>query len=249
MNILHFNSLPSTYTYVCENASTMASDTVILADFQTSGRGQRGNTWESEAGSNLLMSMLVRMNRWAARRQFYISEVVSLAVVEALHRTAGVEARVKWPNDIYVGDRKITGILISHSLHTGEEGDARIAHTVIGVGVNVNQREFHSDAPNPVSLFQLTGKNYDVEALAAMLAALVKAGLTRLEQGEAEAVHTEYMASLWRGDGKMYPFYDVASGERFQASVYAVEPMGHLVLRTHPEGALRRYAFKEVAWL
>ena len=62
MNILHFNSLPSTYTYVCENASTMASDTVILADFQTSGRGQRGNTWESEAGSNLLMSMLVRMN-------------------------------------------------------------------------------------------------------------------------------------------------------------------------------------------
>ena len=249
MNLLHFNTLPSTYTYVAENAAGMASDTVVLADFQSAGRGQRGNTWESEAGKNMLMAMLVRLPSFAAKSQFFISEAVSLALVSLLRSEAGLEARIKWPNDIYVGDEKITGILISHSLQCGESGEALIAHSVIGVGLNVNQQEFLSDAPNPVSMLRLTGRGYDVERLTRRLAALIRANLDRLNAGEADALHAEYMSALWRGDSQPHPFYDVASGQRFEATVYAVEPLGHLVLRTTPDGALRRYAFKEVAWL
>lgn len=249
MNILHFNTLGSTYTYVAENARAMASDTVVRADYQSAGRGQRGNTWESDAGKNLLMSMLVRMPSFPAAKQFFISEAVSLAIVSTLRERTGVECRVKWPNDIYAGDRKITGILISHSLRSEESGEATIAHSVLGVGLNVNQEEFHSDAPNPVSVFQLTGRRHDVEELTRSVAEAIRANLDRLEQGDLSAMHEEYMGALWRGDGADYPFYDVASGERFEASVYAVEPLGHLVLRTSPDGALRRYAFKEVVWL
>lgn len=250
MNILHFNTLPSTYTYVAENAATMASDTIVVADFQSAGRGQRGNRWESEAGRNLLMSMLVRMPGFPARSQFYISEAVSLAIVDTLREVCGVDCRIKWPNDIYAGDRKICGILISHSLATADDGSgAVIAHSVLGMGINLNQTEFHSDAPNPVSVIQLIGHTTDCNALLKRLVPAIRKNLDLLNNDESGTIHDRYMASLWRGDGHAYPFYDVRTGERFDAEIYAVEPLGHLVLRASPDGSLRRYAFKEVTWL
>lgn len=249
MKLLRFDTLPSTYTYVAEHARTLADDTVVLAGWQSAGRGQRGNSWESEAGKNMLMSMLVRLPSFPARRQFLISEAVSLAIVSVVRARTGVECRIKWPNDIYAGDGKLAGILISHSLQSGPGDEAVIAHSVIGVGLNVNQAEFLSDAPNPVSLSMLTGRNHDVESLCMDVALAIREAAGRLLSGAEGDMHHRYMASLWRGDGEPHPFYDVASGQCFQATVYAVEPMGHLVLRTCPGGALRRYAFKEVAWL
>lgn len=280
MNILHFDTLPSAYTYVAENARTMASGTVVTADYQSAGRGQRGNTWESAHGQNLLMAMLVRPLRFPARSQFYISEAVSLAVAATLRRVCGVECRVKWPNDIYASDRKICGILISHSIEAPAEAprtapldapgtvDAIIAHTVIGIGVNLNQREFRSDAPNPVSVAQLTGRDTDRDLFLRTLVDTITSNLKQLqapaphaaEQGVPElqgaaGLHAAYMSALWRGDGAPHPFYDVRTGERFAATIQAVEPSGHLILRTAATSGrqdaptLRRYAFKEVSWL
>lgn len=257
MNILRFDTLPSAYTYVAGNARAMASGTVVAADFQTAGRGQRGNTWESAHGQNLLMAMLVRPGRFPARSQFYISEAVSLAVASTLRGVCGVECRVKWPNDIYAADRKISGILISHSVEAPAPGnEALISHTVIGIGVNLNQREFRSGAPNPVSVAQLTGRDTDRDLFLAGLVEAINANLGRLQGGGgspapqgAAALHAAYMSSLWRADGEAHPFYDVRTGERFAAAVQAVEPSGHLILRTAPAGTLRRYAFKEVSWL
>lgn len=249
MNILHFNTLHSTHTYVSEHAASMAAGTVVSADYQTAGRGQRGNTWEAEAGENLLFSMLVRPAGLAAGKQFYVSEAVSLALVDTLWQVCGVECRIKWPNDIYAGEKKICGILIAHGVEACEEGEARITHSVLSAGVNLNQKRFVSDAPNPVSVFQLTGVMTDRELFLQQLLANIEAGMELLNSGENATLHDRYMSSLWRGDGGVYPFYDVQTGERFRASVYAVEPLGHLVLRSVPEGTLRRYAFKEVSWL
>lgn len=251
MNIVHFNTLPSTYTYVCEQARGMATGTVVWADYQSAGRGQRGNRWESEAGSNLLFSMLVRQSGLEARRQFSVSEGVSVALVRTLSEVCGVECKVKWPNDIYAGEKKICGILISHSVEAAAEAGraALITHSVIGAGVNLNQREFRSDAPNPVSVFQLTGRLTDREHFLTEAVTHINNLLEQNRPEDRERLHEEYMRLLWRGEGLPHEFYDVLTGERFRASVYAVEPMGHLVLRTRPEGVLRRYAFKEVAWL
>lgn len=250
MNRLHFNSLPSTYTYIAENASKMSAGTVVTADYQSSGRGQRGNSWESAAGKNLLFSMLIRPARYLARHQFYISEAFSLAIVKTLKRVCGVECKVKWPNDIYAGDGKICGILISHGVEAGIGGkEAVLTHSVLGAGVNLNQTDFKSDAPNPVSVKQLTGEETNLEEFLEVLIRNTEEQLGELLAGNFNKLHTEYMGKLWRGDGTEYPFYDVQTGERFSASVYAVEPLGHLILKVSNGGGLRRYAFKEVSWL
>ena len=248
MNRLHFNSLPSTYTYIAENAAGMVTGAVVTADYQTAGRGQRGNTWESDAGENLLFSMLARLPQFEARRQFYISEAVSMAIVDTLEGECGVKCKVKWPNDIYAGDKKICGILISHAVEAGsQQGVALITHSVLGAGINLNQREFRSDAPNPVSVWQLTGRQTDREAFLQALVENINTRLEQLDSRDFRSLHDEYMSHLWRADGCEHPFYDVGTGERFMATVYAVEPMGHLILST--SDGLRRYAFKEVSWL
>lgn len=248
---LHFEEIDSTYSYVARHAAELPHGAVVLADFQSAGRGQRGNVWESAPGENLLMAMLVRPERLAARSQFFISEAVSLAIVDTLRVLCGVDCCIKWPNDIYAGDGKICGILISHSLQApDEQGFTAIGHTVIGVGVNLNQRKFVSNAPNPVSVAGLTGRNTDVAAFARALAASILQRLEPLRAGEEgfAELHRQYMSALYRADGQPHRFYDVQSGQLFNAAIYAVEPSGHLILRTHPSGSLRRYAFKEVSW-
>ncbi len=138
---------------------------VVAAREQTAGRGQRGNTWESGPGLNLSFSIVLRPGDLHAVRQFCISEAVALAVAETVEeelRSNGVDdpVYVKWPNDIYVGDRKICGILIENTV-TG----THIDKSVVGIGLNVNQREFHSDAPNPVSIIQLTARETPLQPL------------------------------------------------------------------------------------
>lgn len=138
---------------------------VVAAREQTAGRGQRGNTWECEPGSNLSFSIVLRPGDLHAARQFCISEAVALAVAETVEeelRRNGVDdpVYVKWPNDIYVGDRKICGILIENTI-TG----THIDKSIVGIGLNVNQREFHSDAPNPVSIIQLTARETPLQPL------------------------------------------------------------------------------------
>lgn len=243
MRILRLDETDSTNSYVERNAGGMEHGTVVTAHTQLAGRGQRGNSWESEPGANLTCTMLLRPGVEAVR-QFSISETVALAVCDALEQVCGVECKVKWPNDIYAGgDRKICGILISHSL-TGR----RINHSVAGMGININQRCFLSDAPNPVSVWQLTGREHDPESVLVPLASAIERGTLLLGDADIRrAVHERYMSRLWRGDGALYPFTDTATGERFMATVQGVEPTGHLLLRDN-DGALRRFAFKEVAW-
>lgn len=248
MNIRHFPTLSSTSTYVAEHAPSLPSGTWVVTDCQTAGRGQRGNSWESEPGMNLTYTGLVRPQRWPARRQFLISEAVATAIASTLSRLCGIECMVKWPNDIYAFNPtsekwgKICGILISHSLE-----DSDIRHTLIGAGINVNQTTFLSDAPNPVSVKNITGSHNELGPLLCAVITEIEARLERLWSDEQypELLHAEYMKILWRGDARFYPWIDVATGENFSASIFAVEPLGHLVLAT-ADGSLRRYAFKEV---
>ena len=127
-------------------------DMVVVADFQTAGRGCGTNSWESERGSNLLFSILLHPKDIKANQQFLISEIIALALAETIAKRVGEGVSIKWPNDIYWHDRKLCGILIEHRL----SGDT-IAESIIGVGLNVNQTVFVSNAPNPVSLKQITG--------------------------------------------------------------------------------------------
>ena len=227
---------PSTNSALAAMAGSAPHGYAIMSRRQTAGRGQRGNTWESAPGMNVTLSVLLRPDGVDAAAQFTISEAVAIGVVDTIAPLLpGEDVRVKWPNDVYVGDRKICGILIENSL-VGRSVERSIA----GIGLNVNQDRFVSDAPNPVSLTQLTGQTYDVEDVARRLCDNI---LTRMEQS-VEALHCDYRALLWRGEG--YHAWTDASGRRFDARIEDVAPTGHLTLEER-DGGRGTFAFKEVA--
>lgn len=210
---------------------------LVVADFQTAGKGQVGNSWESEAGKNLLFSFVLYPDFLPANRQFLISQIASLSVKETLEAYID-SVTVKWPNDVYWKDRKICGMLIENDL-SGQ----LLYCSVIGIGLNINQEIFRSDAPNPVSLAQITGKTYDREEVLARFLHIFFDYYLLLLQGNEERIRSSYMDALYHGCG-YFPYID-ANGP-FEACIDAIEPTGHLVLRMH-DGELRRYAFKEVA--
>ena len=230
----------STNTYLSRLAATLPGGTVIYTPSQTAGRGQKGNSWESEDGKNLTFSMLIKRPPVKARDQFYLSEAAAIAVVEALTAEAGDGFAVKWPNDVYWQDKKVCGMLLENSL----DGSG-IAHCVVGIGINVNQERFVSDAPNPVSLINITGREHDLMALLKHVCARIEQLVGSLADDNARAdLHQRYMTALYRNDGQLHPYED-ADGNRFMASVAGIAPDGTLTLR-HEDGTSRDYLFKQV---
>ena len=217
---------------------TLSEGSLVVTDFQQAGRGQVGNVWESEDGKNLLFSLLIYPHFLPVNRQFLISQIVSLSVKEVLELYIE-RVQIKWPNDIYWENRKICGILIEHDL-MGEW----LSQSIIGVGINVNQKEFRSDAPNPVSLLQITGKTYDRRKLLSDFLRYFFDYYDLLMQGKEEEIQSSYLAALYHGDG-FYRYTDKQGS--FEAKIYSIEPTGHLVLQLR-SGERRHYAFKEVAF-
>lgn len=212
--------------------SEMQSDAnhgdALMAIEQTAGRGQRGNSWEAEPGRNITLSLMLRPDNLPATRQFEVSEAVALGVADLLDGLGIDNVKVKWPNDIYVGNNKICGILIENTL-----AGTMIVRSIAGIGLNVNQTVFRSDAPNPISLKQITGHYYDIAALAAQMIDCI---LSRLGHDN----HAQYRSRLWRGQGEWS--WRTASGETFRAAISDVLSDGRLILSGRPTP----YPFKSV---
>ncbi len=229
--IIHIAETDSTNRWLRERGGE--GDMVVVADYQTAGKGQGTNSWESERGKNLLFSVLYHPQRIPANRQFHISMAVSLAIADALGEHIG-DVSIKWPNDIYWRNAKICGILIENRL-LGQT----IRDSIIGVGVNVNQRQFHSNAPNPVSLWQIHGHETDRELL---LQSILDKFTLYINKKE---IKTQYLHQLYRRKG-FHPYADKEGS--FMAEIVDVEDDGHLLL-CDDNGQQRRYAFKEVSFV
>ena len=210
--------------------------TLVTAEFQSAGRGADTNRWESERAKNLLFSLRLMPGNLPVRRMFAVSEVAALAVRDALNAFAPGFC-IKWPNDIYYEDSKVAGILIENDLQ-----GAKIRCSTIGIGINVNQREFHSDAPNPVSLCQITDQELDCHELLMGVTECFCHWYNCLMRGEEQEIARQYAARLiWR-EG-LHRYCD-REGE-FEAEFVCVAPDGRLTLRDG-EGRERSYYFKEV---
>lgn len=213
---------------------------VIWAGRQSAGRGQRGHVWHSREGDNLTFSVVLTPLFLPVVEQFMLSEVVALALCDALAEY-GVDCRIKWTNDIYAGDGKIAGVLIEQSL----SGDI-IARTIVGIGLNVNQREFPDDLPNPTSMVVESGQESDRREVLECFLKHLAAWYSRLESGDKGAVEAAYRQRMYHlGEEHTYA---LPSGERFRATIRGVRPMGHLCLE-HSDGVVREYAFKEVEFV
>lgn len=213
---------------------------LVIADFQTGGRGQMGNSWFSSKGDNLLFSLVIYPKTVRANEQFIISRIASLAIKNTLDQFVD-DIRIKWPNDIYWNDKKIAGILIENDL----QGNT-INNSVIGIGINVNQEIFPIDLPNPVSLRQITASEHDKQYILDIFLREFFLLYREMQQGQTKAIEDEYMQDLYRVNG--YYWYEDANG-KFQAKIDNVLPAGHLILKTLDDNHERKYAFKEVQFI
>ena len=239
--LVHISETNSTNNYLqtlCAQEK-VEEFTTVVADFQTSGRGQRGNSWESEPHKNLLFSFVLLPEFLEARRQFLISQIISLAIKEELD-TYTNDISIKWPNDIYWKEKKICGILIENDLM-----GRNISQSIAGIGININQEEFHSPAPNPVSLYQITGKQYDIFEVLKNIMLRIQSFYCQLKKNDTLSIVAHYEKSLFRKEG-MHRYKDT-NGE-FLARIVCVEPEGRLILEDEMQ-AKRRYMFKEVEYL
>ena len=213
----------------------------VITGHQTAGRGQRGNQWEAAAGENLTLSVVWLPTFLAATEQFLLSQAVALATLDWARRWLGASGenslRVKWPNDLYASDQKLGGILIENTL-TG----TKIQSSVVGIGLNVNQRTF--GAPTATSLSLLTGRQYDLAEVAARLLECLEARYLQLRAGGVGKLQQDYLAALYR---YRQPQQFLVDGRPTPGEIVGVDDDGRLAVRL-AEG-VRHFALQEIRYL
>ena len=246
MEIIKLSDISSTNDYLL--SLDTEEDVCVRTDYQSAGKGMGTNTWESEAGKNLLFSILVHPVWLSVTEQYLLSMAEAIAIHDALTEflelTMGVETikklTIKWPNDIYWEDKKLSGTRIDGNIKGGVLQDF-----VIGTGINVNQQRFFSDAPNPVSLYQITGKEYDNDEILNKILEHFAKYQDALKQGDKEKVVREYHERLYRRTG--IHRYEDGNGT-FDAEIVKVNTNGIMTLR-RTDGTLSDYEFKEVRFV
>ena len=247
MNVIHLESVDSTNSYLrylVEQDPEIETYTVVIADHQTHGRGQRGNSWESEPGQNLNVSMLLRPNLLAApkARLFDINVITALAVREALsERITRHRVFIKWPNDILVEDKKIAGILTEN-----EFSGFVLDYSIVGIGINVNQTDF-SDFPRPATSLALElGGHTDLTQLSKDIAKGIRKRIENLP-ASADSLRNKYHQHLYKMGSSEW--FKTSEGELFKGTIEHVEENGLLVIRDDATGKKRSFAFKEVQFV
>lgn len=229
--------LASTNSYVSDLVKQHALEegTVVIADYQDAGRGTGTHSWVSNPGENLLMSMILFPAFLSASQQFQLSKTVSLALVDVLE-TLGIDAYIKWPNDILSSRGKIAGILIEHSITAG-----KISHTVAGIGLNLNQTEF-PDFPLPASSLRLeSGKHTDVAEVGELVEERLLSRYQDLKQGKTGRLEKEYLEKLHKA-GISASFR--SPGGTFRGIIKGVNEFGELLvlqgdeIRTYGHGSI-----------
>ncbi len=240
-NIIFLTEVESTNNYANQLVLSKAAEhgTVVLAQHQKKGKGQLGNSWESEAGKNILASIILFPDFLSAGKQFYLSKIASLALVDFLITEAnGVS--IKWPNDIYIEDKKVAGILIENAIK-----GKNLSSSIIGIGLNLNQELFVSDAPNPVSLKQVSAINYDIETVTETIVENIKNWYRKLQIGGFDEIDRSYFKLLFRAN-EWAVFRK--QGISFEAKIAGIGDFGQLILEER-NGSVSEYMFKEVEFV
>ena len=246
--IIELDTIDSTNEEAKRKLSDIGHFTVISAKNQTSGRGQRGNTWKSNNGENLLISIVLKYKESTlqipASSQMVLSCITALSVVKTLE-SLNIEAKIKWPNDIYIGDKKLCGILIENLI-----SGMYLSSSIVGIGVNVNQRYFEEDIPNPISIAQCIGIDMSVETVLSTLLNVFESYFVRFATGEINYAELRelYVGYLWHLN-LTTEFIDkrFSHEETFSGEICGILPSGKLMIET--KGEIREFSFNEVSYL
>jgi len=239
-NIVRIDQCESSNNYAATQLLTkrLNEGIVFVAGSQVGGRGQGASTWESEANCNLTFSVVLYPEFVEISRQFILSKAISLGLTDFL-RPLVPEVTIKWPNDIYIAKKKVAGILIENSIRR-----SIFSSCIIGIGLNMNQLLFLSDAPNPVSVRQVTGEVYDLKASLAALCHCLDARYGQLREGKFSQLDAEYAQMLYQRE--CWSDYSDVNGD-FVGRIIGVARTGHLKIETRT-GKINQYDFKEVVF-
>ena len=213
---------------------------VVVARRQTAGRGQRGKKWSSAAGENLTFSVVLDTSFLRADEQFLVLQTVALALVDTF-ADYGLAARIKWTNDIYIGDRKIVGVLIDHSIGAG----GMLTRSGAGIGINVNQRVFDEWLPNPTSMALEAGREFDHREVLEKFYARLMSRFEALKGGEREVLQRDYHSRIYRLDTPAR--YTLPDGSEFTGTIRGVGLGGELLLED--AGGIKKYLYREVSFV
>ncbi|MBQ9185567.1 MAG: biotin--[Bacteroidales bacterium] len=243
MTTIWLDTVDSTQEEIKRRLGNTDNLTVVAAMFQTAGKGQRGNKWSSGRGENLTFSLLLLPGRDGireipAKEQFYISIVSSLAIKELLDEY-GLRPNIKWPNDIYIGNKKICGMLIENVLSPS----GMVESSIIGIGLNVNQTEFPPQLMNPVSMAKVTYETYDIKSVLERFCLK----FTSLLEEEPDVLRQRYLDCLFRF-GVKADYTDTKTGETFSGTIRGIDGEALLYVEM-PDGEMRKFAFKEISYI
>ncbi|MCF8296552.1 MAG: biotin--[acetyl-CoA-carboxylase] ligase [Saprospiraceae bacterium] len=243
LNIIKLEKTDSTNNYARQliESGNISEITVIAADEQLQGKGHSENRWESEKGKNLTFSAILSPHFLEIQKQFILTKVISLAIADFISEYVDKSpVKIKWPNDIYVNDKKICGILIENVV----KGDL-FEYSVVGIGININQTEFKSNAPNPISLKLLNGTDYNLKELFYKILKHIENRYAQLMNPVLNTLDKEYLNSL-------YKFNELADyrfqNKEIKAKIIGVTKFGKLIVKTADE-ELIECDFKEIEYM
>ncbi len=246
-NIIHIPSVDSTNNYAVQQVVNSESNEgdVIITTNQKKGKGQGANNWESEPGSNLTFSLVLKPKFVTPSNQFVLTQVISLAIsdliIEHLKSVDDGHVKIKWPNDIYINEKKVAGILIQNFI-VGNSID----YSIVGIGLNINQREFISDARNPVSLIHHLNRKTDINSLLDELLEKISSRYEVLKMDyDFSKLRKEYLDRLFKM--RSWSKYRDDKGD-FEGKIVDVDEFGRLEISTR-SGNTRIYMFKEVEFV
>ena len=240
-NLVKLEAVDSTNNFAKDllTKSSPIEGTIILAHKQFAGRGQMGNTWKTQPGKNLTISLIVYPNFLEIEKQFFLNMAIALAIKDFCEFVLSDEIKIKWPNDIYYRDKKLGGILIENILHGN-----KLTSSVVGIGLNVNQIEFDPALPNPVSLSQITDVRYEIEDLLRKLCVFLEKYYLQLRQLHFNFLDKAYTEALYR----YQQTYSFKKGEQaFKGEINGVTKEGKIII--HANGKELKFGFKEVEYV
>lgn len=242
--IHHFEQLPSTNSFATDllAKNKPSEGTVISASNQVAGKGQHGSIWETSANQNITLSVILYPTFLLPKHQFWLSQAVALAVRDFVSAILPQkEVFIKWSNDIYVGDKKIAGILIQNSISRNG-----IANSIIGIGLNVLQSEFEFKGQRQAtSLFLEKQQAYNLDYLKYELFWHLESRYLQLKANKIHQIQSDYMEVLYKY--KIPHRYELPNGEQFTGIIQGIEPNGQLVINRN--GELLSFGIKEVRFL
>ena len=234
------SSVDSTNNYAMRQVQKRLAEhgTAYFAIEQTKGKGQRNKQWQSARGENIILSIVLNTSSLSISQQFVLSIMSALSVLDLFNKYTTKKAFIKWPNDIYLDDRKAAGILIENAIQ-----GSHWRFAVVGFGVNINQTVFDASLKNPVSLKQITTEHYDVTRLAQEICSMFQRRLAQLESAEEQHMLAEYNNALYR---KNIVTKFKAGTRIFSAAVKGVNKDGSLVVG---DGFEESFEFGKIEWL